>query len=57
MLILSSHDVTRGVNGQRGPIANYDRNESVTRGLGRVWNVLVISPTYTWGPAMMLRVV
>ena len=39
------------------PIANYDGSGSVTRGLGRVRNVQGSTPTYTWGPAMMLRVV
>ena len=37
--------------------ANYDGSGSVTRGLGRVRNVQGSTPTYTWGPAMMLRVV
>ena len=54
MLILSSHDVMRGVNGWRVQIPNYDGSGSVTRGLGRVCNVHGSSPTYTWGPAMML---
>ena len=38
------------------PSSNYDGSGSVTRGLGRVRNVQGSTPTYTWGPAMMLQV-
>ena len=36
---------------------DYAGSGSVTRELGRARNVKGSTPTYTWGPAMMLRVV